>query len=56
MTEQNKREARIFGPNRIGAGTLLAWDVIVGHPSKATLLCVREFAALTQSVFPTSDS
>jgi acetyltransferase-like isoleucine patch superfamily enzyme len=44
MTEGNKSEACILGPSRIGADTLLASDVIVGHPSKATLLARRDFS------------
>src|SRR3990172_8090009 len=34
----------ILGPSRIGEGTLLAPDVIIGHPSKATLLEHRDFS------------
>lgn len=34
----------IIGPSRIGRGALLAPDVIVGHPSKATLIENRDFS------------
>ena len=43
MTELSKRQACILGPSRIGPDTLLSWDVIVGHPSKATLITQRDF-------------
>ena len=45
MTVSHATHGRILGPSRIGTGTLLAWDVIVGHPSKATLLARRDFSA-----------
>ena len=42
--------ARLIGPSRIGAETLLAFDVIVGHPSKATLLRSRDFGLSSGAV------
>ncbi|MGH9721283.1 MAG: DapH/DapD/GlmU-related protein [Bryobacteraceae bacterium] len=33
----------LLGPSHVGAGTLLAWDVIIGHPSKASLVQNRNF-------------
>lgn len=45
MTEFGERNVRILGTSRIGAGTLLASDVIVGHPAKGTLLEKRDFTA-----------
>jgi acetyltransferase-like isoleucine patch superfamily enzyme len=38
-----QRDAIVIGPSRLGEGTLLGWDVIVGHPSKATLMEHRDF-------------
>ncbi len=35
----------VLGPSRIGAGALLASDVIVGHPGKTGLLNTRSFSA-----------
>lgn len=35
--------ARILGASEVGAGALVAWDVIVGHPAKASLLENRSF-------------
>jgi acetyltransferase-like isoleucine patch superfamily enzyme len=43
MAQPNERQACILGPSRVSADTLLAWDVIVGHPAKATLLAHRDF-------------
>jgi acetyltransferase-like isoleucine patch superfamily enzyme len=40
----------ILGPSKIGAGTILGWDVIVGHPSKATLMQRRDFRDSTGAV------
>jgi acetyltransferase-like isoleucine patch superfamily enzyme len=36
-------EPVILGSSTIGAGTILGWDVIIGHPSKATLMQRRDF-------------
>ncbi len=33
----------VIGPGRVGTGTLLADDVIVGHPSKSRLVTDRDF-------------
>lgn len=44
MKKTDDPQAHILGPSRIGAGTLLARDVIVGHPSKAILLAHRSFS------------
>jgi acetyltransferase-like isoleucine patch superfamily enzyme len=35
----------ILGPSRVGEGTLLGWNVIIGHPSKASLTKNRKFEA-----------
>jgi acetyltransferase-like isoleucine patch superfamily enzyme len=35
---------RVLGPHRIGADALIAPDVILGHPAKATLVARRAFA------------
>jgi acetyltransferase-like isoleucine patch superfamily enzyme len=49
MTE-NKNNGRILGPSRIGKGTILAWDVIIGHPSKTALLEGRDFAVSSGAI------
>lgn len=36
--------AIILGASEIGKGTLIGWNVIVGHPSKASLLHARDFS------------
>src|SRR5262245_1131875 len=41
----NDAQSRIIGPCRIGARTILAADVIVGHPAKSTLLRTRDLYA-----------
>ncbi|MBA4372534.1 MAG: N-acetyltransferase [Thermodesulfovibrio sp.] len=43
MTNQSPLEPRIIGKSSVGTDTLLAWDVVIGHPSKATLLVHRDF-------------
>ena len=45
MIEINKLQPYILGSSCIGTGTLLAWNVIIGHPSKATLIDKRDFSA-----------
>ena len=40
-----KQEVQLVGPCSIGVGTLLAADVIIGHPGKETLLKDRNFLA-----------
>jgi acetyltransferase-like isoleucine patch superfamily enzyme len=47
---ENNNNSRILGPSRIGKGTILAWDVIVGHPSKATLLVHGDFSVSNGTV------
>src|SRR5262245_21150731 len=44
MLEETVTEARLIGPCRIGAETLADQGVIIGHPSKATLLSRRDFS------------
>ena len=44
MGNVSKQEPRIIGPSQIGDDTIVAWDVIIGHPSKATLLAHRDFS------------
>lgn len=43
MTELRKMQPYIIGQSRIGLGTLLSLDVIIGHPSKDTLFGNRDF-------------
>jgi len=45
ISSKNAPQPVILGPSHIGEGTLLGWDVIIGHPAKATLLKSRDFAA-----------
>ena len=45
MVDFDNSQAHIIGPSRIGDGTLLVWDVIIGHPAKTTLLERRDFFA-----------
>ncbi len=45
MPDQYRMQPCVIGPSQIGAGTLLAWDVIIGHPAKETLLAGRDFFA-----------
>src|SRR3989442_12369173 len=45
-----KNNSRILGPSRIGKGTILAWDVIIGHPAKAALLERRDFSASSGAI------
>lgn len=42
--------SRILGGSRVGAETLLGWDVIIGHPSKSSLLEKRDFEASAGAV------
>ena len=44
MEEHGNPYVRILGSSRIGLGTLLSWDVVIGHPSKATLLAAGDFS------------
>lgn len=43
MTEQNAIRPSIIGDSSIGEGTLIACNVIIGHPSKDSLLAQRNF-------------
>lgn len=45
MEEHGEMNQCIIGPCQIGEGTLMAPGVIIGHPSKATLLQTRDFFA-----------
>lgn len=45
MKTEQPTHNRILGSSRIGTGSLLAPDVIIGHPAKRTLLERREFDA-----------
>jgi acetyltransferase-like isoleucine patch superfamily enzyme len=40
---QDDAHGHIYGPSRIGATTIVASDVIIGHPAKSTLLRTRDF-------------
>jgi acetyltransferase-like isoleucine patch superfamily enzyme len=44
MTEQNEVRPGIIGNSHIGADSLVACDVIVGHPAKDSLLAHRNFS------------
>src|SRR5919198_456634 len=45
MTDLEKNgHAGILGPSCLGAGTLIARDVVIGHPAKTTLLDNRDFS------------
>lgn len=45
MQKQNRIQPCIIGESEIGANTLLAPDVTVGHPAKDSLLSCRDFLA-----------
>src|SRR5262245_7549228 len=47
---QNNTLSRILGPSRIGARTILASDVIIGHPAKSTLLGTRDLYASSGAI------
>lgn len=48
--ELKKTSAHILGKSKVGDGTLLAWNVIIGHPAKEILLAERDFSVSKGSV------
>src|ERR1044071_4455459 len=50
MGATSETKAFLLGPSRLGAGTLIADDVIVGHPAKAALLEGRDFSSSVGSI------
>jgi acetyltransferase-like isoleucine patch superfamily enzyme len=50
MVGSEDRNVRMLGSSRIGPGTLVADDVVIGHPAKATLADQGDFSVSQGSV------